>query len=311
MVTLIFSLRYVLMLHLGSPDRKPPTRGAGPLTQGRTLIRFPAELGKILRFIQAKGEETGVDMTMTHVAIKAAAAALKEMPFLNGHILFGKFYRTLDVGIDVSVVMDLPDMGSVLFKVADAERKPVEFVSHELQGMVKSVADSKKGGIMSKRDEIMRRLGPFWAAEMDAWLSFLGSQLGLSIPALNVTSFPSGTCCVLTAPKGNDTDMDIALVPYAHDNTGSSSNPITITVGGIRILPSLDAERKVAGNPVLNVAVAIDSRAASLTEAHRFASIFQHYLNNPTYIGLEKSEQRKLQATAQALTKKSGGGGHH
>jgi hypothetical protein len=309
MLSLIFSLRYVLMLHLGSPDRKPATRGAGPLSQGRTLIRFPAELGKILRFIQAKGEETSVDMTMTHIAIKAAAAALREMPFLNGHVLFGKFYRTLEVGIDVSVVVDVPDIGSVLLKVSDAERKPVEYVSNELQQATKAVADSKKGGVLSKRDDLLRRLGPFVAAEVDSWLAFLGSQLGLNIPTLNVVGFPAGVCQILTAPKGNDTDMDIALVPNAHDPYCSA--PITITVGGIRVLPTLDAERKVTGNPVLNVAVSIDSRAATLTESHRFASIFQHYMNNPSYIGLDKSEQRKLQAAAAAAAKKPAGGGHH
>jgi hypothetical protein len=60
-----------------------------------------------------------------------------------------------------------------------------------------------------------------------------------------------------------------------------SSCPLTITVGGIRVLPSLDSDRKLSASPVLNVAVAIDARVCSPVERCRFCAKLQSYLNNP------------------------------
>lgn len=289
-LSFLFSVRYVLLLHLGSPSRKPVNRGVGPPPQGRTLIRVPLDLGKILVFIQNKEEETGMTVTMSQLAAKAAAQTLTDYPQFNGRVLFGKFYRSREPGIDVSLSVDLPDIGPVMLKIVDCDRKPTEYIANEVQLTSKSINESKKGGVLNKKDIIMQKLSPFLAAEFDSWCNFLGSQLGFNIPAFGINAFPLGVCSVVTAPKTNEADIDVAVIP----NHSDASTAITITIGGIRTMPTLEKDGKVVGKPVMNVAVSIDSAACTLAEAHRFTSTFQHYMNNPMYLHLDKYEQRKL-----------------
>lgn len=108
----------------------------------------------------------------------------------------------------------------------------------------------------------------------DGMLSFLGSQLGLSLPLFGIAPFPLGHCVVITSPNGTgDADIDVAAIPQG-DGAGSSA-PITLTIGGIRVLASIDADRKLHASHALNVCVTVDSRAASLIETRKFCSRLQ------------------------------------
>lgn len=62
------------------------------------MIRFPVDLSKLLRYLDGKREETGIEVTFTHLAIKAAAVAVSETPSLNGHMLYGYFYKSRTPG---------------------------------------------------------------------------------------------------------------------------------------------------------------------------------------------------------------------
>jgi hypothetical protein len=125
----------------------------------------------------------------------------------------------------------------------------------------------------------------------DSVLTFLGSQLGLSIHVLGVTPFPLGIATIITSPNANgDADIDIAMIPN-NGVTEGTSTPITVTIGGIRVLSTIDADRKLHASHALNVCVTVDSKAGSLIETRRFCSKLQSYMNNPFL--LEKDDQRK------------------
>jgi hypothetical protein len=62
------------------------------------VIRFPVDLSKLLRYLEGKREETGVEVTFTHLAIKAAAVSVSETTSLNGHVLYGYFYKSKTAG---------------------------------------------------------------------------------------------------------------------------------------------------------------------------------------------------------------------
>lgn len=254
---------------------------------GRVLVRFPVDLGKLLRYLDAKREDSGIEITMTHIAIKAAAMVLEEMPSMNGRILFNQFYRTTKIGVEVSVSMELSDTETVMMRVDDADAKPVEYIADELHNASRDTRANKKAGSLTRRERVLNFFPPFMAAEIERMFTFLATQLGLNIPVLGIVGFPLGVCTVITSPnKEGDADIDIAMIPSMQD----SSTPITITIGGIRILPSLDVDRKVHGNPVLNVAVTVDSKAASLVEGRKFCSKLQQYMTNPSL--LDKADRK-------------------
>jgi hypothetical protein len=99
--------------------------------------------------------------------IKSAALSVKEFPSMNGHVLWGYFYKSKTPGVDVSVSMDVGDskgetstqlvripilhvnvmyiystfLLSVLLKICDAEAKPVDVIADELQERTKKLRD--------------------------------------------------------------------------------------------------------------------------------------------------------------------------
>jgi hypothetical protein len=79
---------------------------------------------------------------------------------------------------------------------------------------------------------------------------------------------------IVTSPslEGGESDVDISLVSA---NT-MHSIPIIVTIGGIK-----KVNENVVKVPVLNLSVTIDSTAATLSEARKFCSKLQFYLNNP------------------------------
>jgi hypothetical protein len=60
-----------------------------------------------LRYLEAKREETGIDVTFTHLAIKASAVSILETPTLNGHMLFGYFYRSQTPGTLIDDILKI------------------------------------------------------------------------------------------------------------------------------------------------------------------------------------------------------------
>ena len=148
------AMRYMLRQQLGEA-KMPVTSNMGQVASGRMVIRFPVDLSKLLRYLDSKRDETGVDVTFTHLAIKAAAVAINETPTLNGHMLFGSFYKSKSRGIDVSVSIESPSKETVMMKIVDAEVKPPEYIADEFRergkAMVNNTTSNGSGDLLSKR----------------------------------------------------------------------------------------------------------------------------------------------------------------
>jgi len=43
-------------------------------------VKFPVEVKKLMRYLEEKRKEVGADLSVTHVVIRAAGIALKEVP---------------------------------------------------------------------------------------------------------------------------------------------------------------------------------------------------------------------------------------
>jgi hypothetical protein len=135
-------------LQLGDPCSKKCLEGdwcAGSGAGGSAVFRFPIELKKLLRYLEAKRTSSGVEINVTHVTMKAAAIALSEMPHLNGHLSGGNFYRSKHA--DVTYLFSTCGGGGLkagggnggplaAAQVTQAERKGVDGVARELREKV-------------------------------------------------------------------------------------------------------------------------------------------------------------------------------
>jgi len=258
-------------------------------------------------FIEVKREESGFDISPTHITTKSVGMAFSEIPRLNGNILFGYFYRSKTPGVDVSVSVDISEKYTAMVKVIDADVKPLEYIANELQSRAKelrqhssNVASNSQSnanhGHSNSNDatniiEIVKEFVPVFRIKIQQIFDYIGSNMGISIPQFGIVAYPYGVCSIMTSPnrEGSDADIDIAVVPIEQGSTASSA-PVIISIGGIRILPSFDSDKKLIANPVLNYTISIDTSIGSLTECRKFCSKLQTYLNNPSL--LDKADRK-------------------
>jgi hypothetical protein len=218
--------------------------------------------------------------------------------------------------VDIGVSADISDSETCVLKCEDSDLKPVEYIADELIKRTRALQADRKSGTLTTKEKLLSWLPPFVAAEAgwyhllcqqhsghcsntelesgwccsEGMLSFLGSQLGLSIPVLGVVPFPLGVATIITSPNASgDADIDIALIP--NNTIDATSTPITVTIGGIRVLATIDADRKLHASHALNVCVTVDTRAGSLIETRRFCSKLQSYMNDPFL--LDRDDRRQ------------------
>lgn len=293
-VGLIIAFASLIRRHLGEPVRRQSAQDNTAMASGRLVVRFPVDLGKLLSFITTKREQSAKDentleFTLTHVCIKSAAMVLNEMSGLNGYVIFNNFYRKKTAGVDISVSVDTTEKDSVMVKIEDADLKPLDYIADELQKKSKLLRKPKSelpppSDFAEKKAKLFDILPLPIVLQLEGFIKFLGVSLGIDLPEFGINKFPLGVCTVITSPnREGDADVDIALIPHMTD----SSTPITITIGGIRVLPTFDSDRKLTAAPVLNIAVSIDTKSCSLVEGRRFCAKLQSYLNSPN--SLEKS----------------------
>mmetsp|Transcript_30184 Transcript_30184/g.65023 ORF Transcript_30184/g.65023 Transcript_30184/m.65023 type:complete len:475 (+) Transcript_30184:3-1427(+) len=297
---LLIALKQWLSLHLGAPaKRSQMAQRQGQVPAGRTVVRIPVDLGHLLRYLDSKRQDSNIDVTITHITVKACAAVLSEMPALNGHVVDGAFYRAGqgqgERGVDVSWSLDLSESESVLLKVCDADVKSVDAITTEIVKRGKSLREEYKRPQSSLRSRLLDLLTPAMAQRVDSFLQQLGT-LGVAIPALDVVAFPAGVCAVITSPSmEGDVDVDLSIIP------GASAPPFIVSIGSVRVLASLNAERNLTGAPVLNYSVSVDNRAASAAECRKFCARLQKYLRSPSLlevkakvVGVEEVRRKSL-----------------
>jgi len=278
---LLYSLEYVFRLHLGIPHRKIASQSIGAIPNGRMLVRFTVDMGRLLRYLEGRREGSGVEITVVHIALKAAAVALSEIPDLNGHVIGGDFYYSNSAGVDVSMSLEMSDNDTVMMKVEHADSKPVDYIADEIKKRTIDLQEGKDVSVQRKA-RLLGMFPPVVAGVIRKFLNIVGGKWGISIPLLGIVGFPHGACTVVTIPSkdSSDNDVDIAMLP----NMSDTATPITITIGGVKLQPMLDQERKLAATHVLNVAVAIDTNAGSLAEGKKFANRVQQLMNTPALL---------------------------
>jgi len=246
---------------------------------GSSIFRFPIELKKLLRYLENKRQKSGVEINVTHVTIKAVAIAMREHPALNGHLCLDKFYRNLD---RPSIAYICPSVGEALAAtlVKQADLKAVDAVAVELKdGLEMSMTGNEP--FTRRRREILSMLPSFLTPIIETLFSFIGSQLGISLPQFGIKRFPLGNCVVVTPPSEGSVEMEVDIT---NGHNSHNLSPIVITVGGIRVQSGYMKDKQMAARPVLHMSASIDLRCVSLYEAKNFVERIQQLMRDPSLI---------------------------
>ena len=245
------------------------------------LVRFSADLGRLLRYLETRRESSGVEITVSHIALKAAAIALTENSKLNGHMICGRFYESISKDVNVSTSLDMVGADSVMMRVDHADLKPIDYIADEIKRREKDLKDGKDVA-WRRTVRLLGYLPPVVSGAVLSALNIVGGRYGITIPFLGVVGFPHGACTVITLPSKDSTDgeIDVALIPSAHETAA----PISITIGGVRLQPMFDQDNKLAATHVLNVAITVDSNVGSLAVAKKFCGRVQQLMNSPNLL---------------------------
>jgi len=301
--SLLVVVNYLIRIHLGKPELKTSEQIMNKVADGHFTFRFPVELGRLLVYIDHKRSESTLEVTFTHVVVKACAMAIAEIPSLNGHVVMNQFYRSKTKGVDMSVFVDVNERSTAAVKIEDADAKPTEYIADEIIGKVTDLRSdvligsgtSSSSAPKTLRQKLRDLIPSFILNFINQSLHDLGNQYGVGVSALGIVAYPYGVCTVITSPDA-ESDIDLSFTSKV------SSAPIVVTMGGLRIIPTLDTDRKVNGAPVLNFGVIFNNQATSLTEARQFLSRLQQLLNDPNL--LDKLHQKALFDREEALKRK-------
>lgn len=281
LVGIVMSTRYVINFKLGTPvPKRTVTTQWGDPVGGTVLVKFPVELKRLLRYLEQRRKDTGVEINVTHLTMKAVAIALQEMPSLNGHISLGRFYRNQNGTSDVSYCFPLANGGFAAVCVDGADKKPVDWVARELRANVEQFQTGQHPDLQ-RRMALLNKLPAFCVSGAEKMLGFLGNHLGFSVPSLGVRPFPFGTCTVITPPsEGSDMEVDVV---GASDGAGATQPlaPVVITVGGIRVQSGYMKDKQMAARPVLHMSGSVDLRCATMYDAKQLFEIPHPVLTLP------------------------------
>jgi pyruvate/2-oxoglutarate dehydrogenase complex dihydrolipoamide acyltransferase (E2) component len=213
--------------------------------------------------------------------------AIDDVPAFNGHIIGEDYYPSRASGVDISVSLETSSGDSTFLKVVDADRKPLAYIANEMITRTNSLRDGTNDTLAQtqKVSQIVNLLPNIFGYYVKWGFSKIGSY-GFTVSALGIEGFPHGVCTVVSVPRSADKqsgeappehEMSVSLVPQMTDSTA----PITVSIAGVSLLPSVDKEKKVTVSKVLSLSIAIDTNAGSLANGRRFCARLQHYLNNP------------------------------
>ncbi|GMI36822.1 hypothetical protein TrCOL_g6126 [Triparma columacea] len=259
--------------------------GNGNGGMGEVKAKFNVDLKKILRYIQkekggnkrpgtkGKANEDG-SIAVTHIALKALALTLREMPIFNGRRvnlpLIGVSGWYPNAGVDVSTTAGRPENGvKGIVKLRDADGMGVKDISREIAVRANGRKEGWGGdaavpGFLKKPMEV------------------LSEQLDLPVKGLGLGGRKFGSALVITSPNNDGSEVDMTVSPIRRA-PGSGSGPnIILVVGGVQILPSFSKEpRSAIARPVLSISVTFDVEVANVATCRMFAEKLQNRMRNP------------------------------
>jgi len=224
--------------------------------EGNIYGKVVIDCGAAQQYLEALRESSGEKVTITHLVIKAVGEALKQVPDLNGRILFGRFvpFETVDIACLVSLEGG-KDLAKV--KICDVDRKSVADIAAELRERAARLAAGKDDDF-EKSKGALRALPTWLLRPMIRWVGWLASALGANIPAFGIERFPFGSCIITSVGMLGVDEGYAPPTPFAR-------TPVLVLMGAIRDRPAV-VDGKLAIRPQMIITATID---------HRFIDGFQ------------------------------------
>lgn len=244
-------------------------RPSDPTVYGKLQIDVSAALA----YLQAKQDECGVKLTLTHLVGKAVANAIATRPEVNAVIRRGhEVYQRDSVDIFFQVAFEGgEDLSGV--KVTGADQKTLAEIARELRERVERVRTHRDSDFTDKSALLARLPASLRGLSLHA-LEYLGYDLGMDMSKLKLPQDAFGSAMVTNVGMFGLPEAYAPLVPF-------SRAPIVITVGAVEERPWV-VDGAVVARPVLTLGATLDHRLLDGYQAGQLAKRVSDMLQHPS-----------------------------
>jgi len=223
----------------------------------------------VLAHVERLRQESGVDVTVTHVVGAALGRVLREIPEIRARVVFGRIvpFSTCDVGfaVDIAGGADLAP-----HKVERADEKTTVEIAEELIAGVDRLRRGRERH--HRRSSSIIRYVP--TALLRPAMATAGVLVGgLGIPAFGQPGFPLGAAFVSNVGSLGLDDAFLAPVPFARV-------PLYVAIGAIKDAPAV-VDGQLAVRPQFSIVATGDHRLVDGAHAGRVANLLRQLLADP------------------------------
>ena len=230
---------------------------------------------KALEYIEAFRKKTGQRLTVTHLVVKAAAMALKEMPDANAILRWNHIYLRKDIGVFFQVAMTDEGEGQIDLSgvtLYDVEQKTLAQISAEAQDKIEKVRSRTDPALEKTRGAFQKIPSLFMTSALQA-VSFLTYTLNLDLQRFGIPKDPFGSIMITNiGTLGLDVGY-VPLVPY-------SRVPILLALGAVKDQPVAENGQLAIGK-VMKINATFDHRFIDGAHAAVMSKVLRRYLEDP------------------------------
>ncbi|MCE9668116.1 2-oxo acid dehydrogenase subunit E2 [Myxococcus stipitatus] len=237
-----------------------------PTVYGSLTVRME----RALTYMDAFRRSTGLELTVTHLVLKALAQALRRCPDANAVVRLGRIYLRQRVSVSALVAGPVaPDGGARwrLARVEDADHKSLEEVVREL-------APARGDVGAGRAARVLMSLPAPLARGVLRGVSFLAATLNLDLERFGLPRDVMGGAVVVDVGALGLDAAYLPLIPFARV-------PVVIAPGAVREVPVVEEDGRVGVGRVMSLNASIDHRFIDGYHAGVLARTLQAVLEDP------------------------------
>ncbi|MCZ6463585.1 MAG: 2-oxo acid dehydrogenase subunit E2 [Proteobacteria bacterium] len=210
------------------------------------------DVTQALELIETVRRTTGVQVTLTHLVIKAVALAIAENPDGNGLVIGKRAYTRDDIDIFCQVSSE-NDRELSGMKIRQADRRSVVDIAEEVLRRAERVRAREDSEVESTK-AAMDRIPSWLLGPVLRLTDFLSYRLGLDLSRLGVAHDPFGSAMV-SSIGGIEAGLDSAFAPLFP----ISHVPIVVLVHNVQRRAVVVGDR-IEIRPIVSLCFTIDHR---------------------------------------------------
>jgi pyruvate dehydrogenase E2 component (dihydrolipoamide acetyltransferase) len=260
--------------------------------EGNIYGKLVLDARPALEYIERRRAETGVKLTLTHIATRALSLALRDASGLNGYISRGRFLKHETVDLSVIVAINGGENLSAV-KLERADEMSISEIAETLNERVNRV---RVGDDESFKQNMMvaKRTPWFLLKPLLKFVGWLSTTLGWSIPAFGVRAFPFGAGILTNVGVFGVDEAYVPPTPFA-------GVPLYLLLGVTRDAPYVD-EGEVKVRQEITLTATMDHRFVDGAQAAQLARCLREVFADPERFDERADERAEAGESSEAMT---------